>query len=105
MVAPALLILYDNIWRLQHSQVKTDTPTCSTDKVCEYETIKLKEGSSTSLIAVPSRVVSCKPPVEVSVDHCPAYRVITTPSKPRTQRRTEGMDGIQSDGVYVAVKL
>ena len=27
--------------------IRTDPPSCSTDKVCEYEEIKLKEGSST----------------------------------------------------------
>ena len=51
-----LLILYDEINGdcniVRSVSTRTDPPTCS-DKVCEYEEIKLKEGSSTHKAVVP----------------------------------------------------
>ena len=84
--------------------IRTDPPTCSTDKVCEYEEIKLKEGSSTHKTVVSSGAASMKPPVEIGVDHCPVYEVITTSPNLGLRDGPDVVDGIQSEGVYDIVK-
>ena len=75
------------------SDQRTNTPTFGTDKVCEYDEIKLKEGSSTHKAVVPSGAASVKPPVEIGVDHCPAYEVTTTSPNLGIRDGPGGMDG------------
>ena len=98
--------LYDDFdcYIVRLVSIRTDTPTCSTDKVCVYEEIKLTEGSSTHKAVVPSGAPSVKPPVEIGVDHCPTYGVITT--SPNLGRRDGPgvVDGTQSEGVYEILK-
>ena len=84
--------------------IRTDTPTCSTVEVCEYEEVKLKEGSSIHKAVVPSGAPSVKPPVEIGVDHCPAYGVISTSPSLGLRDGPGGVDGTQSEGVYETVK-
>ena len=62
------------------------------------------EGSSTHNAVVPSGAVSVKPPVEIGVDHCPTYGVITTSSNLGLRNGPEVVDGTQSEGVYETVK-
>ena len=98
-----LHILYDDfngdchIVRLV--SIRTDLPTCSTNNVCEYEEIKLKEGSSTHKAVVPSGAPLVKPPVEIGVDHFPTYELITISSL-GLRNGLEVVDGTQSEGVY-----
>ena len=103
-----LHILYDDFnggcCIVRSVSIRTDPPTCSTDKVYEYEEIKLKEDSSTHKAVVPSGAPSVKPPVEIGVDHCPAYEVITTSPSLGFRDGLEGVDGTQSEGVYETVK-
>ena len=102
-----LHILYDDFngdcYIVRSVSIRTDPPTCS-DKVCEYEEIKLKEGSSSHKAVVPSAVPSVKPPVEISVDHCPAYGIISTSPSLGFGDGLGGVDGSQSEGVYETVK-
>ena len=84
--------------------IRTDPPTCSTVEVCEYEEIKLKEGSSTHKPVVPSGAPSVKPPVEIGVNHCPVYGVITTSPSLGLRDGPGGVDSTQSEGVYETVK-
>ena len=103
-----MLILYDDFngdcHIVRSVPIRTDPPTCSTDKVCEYEEIKLKEGSSTHKAVVPSGAVSMKSPVEIGVDHCPAYGINTTSPNLGLRDGQGGVDGTQSEGVYETVK-
>ena len=103
-----MLILYDDIngdcYIVRSVSIRIDPPTCSIDKVCEYEEIKLKEGPSTHKAVVPSGAPLVKPPVEIGVDHCPAYGVITTSPNLGFRNRPGGVDGTQSDGVYELIQ-
>ena len=103
-----LHILYDDFngdcYIVRSVSIRTDPPTCSTVEVCEYEEIKLKEGSSTHKAVVPSGAVSVKPPVEIGVDHCPAYGINTTSPNLGLKDGPGGVDGTQSEGVYETVK-
>ena len=45
-----------------------------------------------------------KPPVEICVDHCTAYGVITTSPSLGLREGPEVLDGTQSEGVYEIVK-
>ena len=100
-------ILYDDFngdcYIVRSVSTRTDPPTCS-DKVCEYEEIKLKEGSSTHKAVVPSGAQSVKPLVKIGVDHCPAYGVINTSPSLGLRDGPGGVDGTQSERVYETVK-
>ena len=102
-----LPILYDDFngdcHMVRSVSIRTDPPTCS-DKVCEYEEIKLKEGSSSHKAVVPSGAPLVKPPVEIGVDHCPAYGIITTSPSLGLSDAPGGVDGSQSEGVYETLK-
>ena len=84
-----MLILYDDIngdcHIVRSVSIRTDPPTCSTKAV------------------VPSGAASMKPPVEIGVDHCPAYGVITTSPNLGLKDGPGGVDGTQGEGVYEAV--
>ena len=103
-----MLILYDDIngdcHIVRSVSIRTDPPTCSTVKVCEYEEIKLKEGSSTHKAVVSSGAPSVKPPVENGADHCPACGIITTSPNLELRDGLGGMDGTQSEGVYETIQ-
>ena len=103
-----MLILHDDIngdcHIVRSVSIRTDPPTCSTDKVGEYEEVKLKEDSSTHKAVVPSGAPSVKQPVEIGVDHCPAYGIITTSPSLGLRDGPGGVDGTQSEGVYETVK-
>ena len=103
-----MLILYDDFngdcYIVRSVSIRTDPHTCSTVKVCEYEEIKLKEGSSSHKAVVPSGAPSVKPPVKIGVDHCPAYGVISTSPSLGLRDGPGGVDGTQSEGVYETVK-
>ena len=45
-----------------------------------------------------------KPPVEIGVDHCPVYGVITTSPNLGLKDGPGGVDSTQSEGVYETVK-
>ena len=101
-------ILYDDFngdcYIVRSVSTRTDPPTCSTDKVCEYEEVKLKEDFSTHKAVVPSGAPSMKPPVEIGVDHCPAYGVISTSPNLGFRDGPGGVDSTRSEGFYETVK-
>ena len=89
------------VWSMS---IRTDPPTFSSDKVCVYEEIKLKEGCSTHKAVVSSGAASMKPPVEICVDHCTAYGVISTSPNLGLRDGPGGVDGTQSERVYEIIK-
>ena len=96
-----LLVLYDEINGDCHI---VRSVSIRTEPVCEYEEIKLKESSSTRKAVVPSGAPSVKPPVEIGVDHCPAYGVVTTSPNLGLRDGPGGVDGTQSEGVYETIQ-
>ena len=102
-----LPILYDDFncdcHIVRSVSIRTDPPTCSTDNVCEYDEIKIKEGSSTHKAVVPSGAPSVKPLVEIDVEHFPAYELITISSL-GLRNGPEIVDVTQSEGVYELLK-